>query len=97
MSADDFFAPPPFKPDAALVQLKRSLREMRPLVERGEGFELQGQAVLQLSAQSDHLQVRIAKRPARSPEWDTRQLRNAAEVRSFTDEVKRRLARWSEE
>lgn len=97
MSADDFFAPPPFKPDAVLVQLKRSLRELRPLVERGEGFELQGQPVLLLSAHGDHLQIRIAKRPARSPEWETRQLRNAAEVRSFIDEVKRRLARWSEE
>lgn len=97
MSADDFFAPPPFKPEAALVHLKRSLRELRPLVERGEGFELQGQPVLQLGAQTDHLQVRIATKPARSPQWDTRQLRNAAEVRSFIDEVKRRLARWSEE
>jgi hypothetical protein len=97
MTSDNFFAPPPFKPDAALVQLKRSLRELRPLVERGEGFELQGQPVLQLGAQTDHLQVRIARKPARSPQWDTRQLRNAAEVRSFIDEVKRRLARWSEE
>lgn len=97
MSTDDFFAPPPFKPDAALLQLQRSLRELRPLVERGAGFELQGQPVLQLSAQADHLQVRIARRPARSPQWETRQLKTAAEVRSFTDEVKRRLARWSEE
>lgn len=97
MSDDSFFAPPPFKPDAALVRLKRSLRELRPLVERGEGFELQGLPVLQLSALGDHVHIRIAKRPARSPEWETRQLKNAAEVRSFIDEVKRRLAQWSEE
>jgi hypothetical protein len=97
MSADDFFAPPPFKPDAALVQLKRSLREIRPLVERGEGFEWHGQPVLQLSVQPDHLEVRLAKTQARSPEWDTRQLRNAADVRRWIEDVKRHLARWSEE
>ncbi|MCX7660660.1 MAG: hypothetical protein N2040_08945 [Caldimonas manganoxidans] len=97
MSTDDFFAAPPFKPEAALMQLKRSLRELRPLVERGEHFELQGLTVLQLSALGDHLQVRIVKQPARSPEWETRQLSNAAQVRHFLDEVKRRLARWSEE
>lgn len=97
MTSDDFFALPPFKPDDALVQIKRTLRELRPLVERNEAFELQGQVVLQFTAQADHLQARIAKRPARSPEWDTRLLKNAAEVRDFTDEVKRRLARWSDE
>ena len=33
------FEPPPFKPAESLVQLKRSLREMRTLAERGSGFE----------------------------------------------------------
>ena len=38
MSNDDsagFFAPPAFKPAEALVQLRRSLRDLRGLSERG--------------------------------------------------------------
>nr|WP_297354327.1 hypothetical protein [uncultured Caldimonas sp.] len=94
---DDFFAPPPFKPDEALVQLKRTLRELRPLAERGNGFDLQGQRVIELGVDGGALQARVAKRPARSPEWDTRTLKNSADVRQFTDEIKRRLGRWSDE
>lgn len=94
---EDFFAPPPFKPDEALVQLKRTLRELRPLAERGNGFDLQGQRVIELGVDGEALQARVAKRPARSPEWDTRTLKNSADVRQFTDEIKRRLGRWSDE
>ena len=39
----------------------------------------------------------IAKRPARTPEWETRLLKNSAEVRQFGEEVKRRLDKWSDE
>ena len=94
---DDFFAPPPFKPDEALVQLKRTLRDLRSLAERGNGFDLQGQRVIELGVDGGALQARVAKRPARSPEWDTRTLKNSADVRQFTDEIKRRLGRWSDE
>ena len=94
---EDFFAPPPFKPNEALVQLKRTLRELRPLAERGNGFDLQGQRVIELGVDGGALQARVAKRPARSPEWDTRTLKNSADVRQFTDEIKRRLGRWSDE
>jgi hypothetical protein len=94
---DDFFAPPPFKPDDALVQLKRALRELRPLTERGNGFELQGLRVIELSVDGASLQARVAKRPARSPDWETRTLKNSADVRQFTDNIKRRLGRWSDE
>jgi hypothetical protein len=94
---DDFFAPPPFKPDEALAQLKRALRELRPLAERGDGFDLQGQRVIELSLDAGALQARVAKRPARSPEWETRTLKNSADVRQFTDDIKRRLGRWSDE
>ncbi len=99
MTSDDFFALPPFKPDDALVQLRRSLRELRALSERNEGFELRGQPVVQLALgpQGDHLQARLVRQPARSPEWDLRTLRSAADVRDFIDEVKRRLNRWSDE
>ncbi len=95
--SDDFFAPPPFSPDSALQQLRRTLRDLRPLVERGQGFELQGQQVLRLSVDGPALKVEIAKRPARSPEWNTRLLKNSAEVRQFGEEVKRRLDKWSDE
>lgn len=94
---DDFFAPPPFKPDDALLQLRRSLRELRPLAERGNGFELQGQRVVELNPDGATLQARIVKQPSRSPEWEKRTLKSSADVRQFADEVKRRLGRWSDE
>ena len=95
--SDDFFAPPPFKAAEALLPLKRSLRELRPLAERGEGFELQGQRVVELQADETTISVRLAKRPAQSPEFDRLILRNSADVRRCVDEVKKRLARWTEE
>lgn len=95
--ADDFFAPPAFKAAEALVQLKRQLRELRPLAERGNGFQLQGQDVIELQAQADTLHARLAKRPARSPEWVVHTLKNSADVRRFVDTVKAQMARWSDE
>lgn len=94
---DDFFAPPPFKPADALVQLKRQLRELRPLAERGNGFELQGRTVIELAAAAQHIEARLAKRPAVSPEWTPHLLKNSADVRRFVDTVKTQLARWSDE
>ena len=94
---DDFFAPPPFKPAEALVQLKRSLRELRPLAERGEGFELQGQRVVQLKLEGDTIAADIAKRPARTPEFTRMALKSHADLRRCIDEVKKRLAGWTEE
>ena len=75
--SEDFFAPPPFKPDEALLQLKRSLRGLRPLAERGEGFELQGQRVIGLAVAGPTIVVRLAKRAARSPEWDKQVLKSS--------------------
>jgi len=102
MSPDDEdfgagFALPPFNADAALVQLKRALRDARALAERGNTYSFEGQEVLTLSAQDGLLVARLARRPARSPEWDTRQCRNAADVRQLQDDLKRRLARWADE
>lgn len=93
--ADDFFSPPPFKAEEALVQLKRGLRDLRALSERGAGFELKGQPVIDLAVDGATLRARIAKRPARSPEWETRVLKNSADVRQFTADVKKRLENWS--
>ncbi len=87
------FAPPPFKPEEALLQLKRALRDLK-LNERGNCFELRGQTVLDYSLETDSLQVRLARRPARAPEWDQQTLRSAADLRKLLDEIKKRLTRW---
>jgi hypothetical protein len=97
MSDDDFFALPAFKPAEALVQLKRQLRELRPLAERGDTFEWRGQPVLTLAAAAQTIEARLAKRPARSPEWASYTLKNSADVRRFVDAAKAQLARWDDE
>jgi hypothetical protein len=91
---DDFFAPPTFKPDEALVQLKRTLRDLRGLTERGEQYVWNGQPVVALTIDGATLVVKLAKRPAHTPEWESRTLKNAADVRKLGDEVKARVARW---
>lgn len=96
MSDDGFFDPPAFSPADALLQMKRSLRELRGLAGRGEAFEWKGQPVLELRADDAAVQARLAKRPARSPDWEARTLKNNAEVRRFVDDVKQRVARWRE-
>jgi hypothetical protein len=95
--SDDFFAPPAFKPSESLVQLKRALRDLRPLVERGDGFDLQGHRVIELAVESDTLIVKFAKAQARSPQWERQVLKNGADVRKCVDEAKKRLVRWTEE
>lgn len=97
MSEEEFFALPAFKPEQALLNLKRSLRDLRQLSERGNQFELKGQVVLELSADETLLHAKLAKRPARSPEWEARACKDAAQVRALQDEIKRRLARWTDE
>jgi hypothetical protein len=97
MSAEEFgFAPPPFKPEEALVQLRRSLRDLQ-LGERGNGVEKRGKRVLEWTLDADALHVKLARRLMATPEWDTLLLRNAADQRKLLDEVKRRLARWERE
>ncbi|NRF66562.1 hypothetical protein HLB44_06170 [Aquincola sp. S2] len=97
--SDDFFALPPFKPAEALGLLKRSLRDLRTLSERGDGYELKGSRVIELEADDKTITARLARRPMRggTPEWDRFVLGASPDVRKFTDEVKRRLARWTEE
>jgi hypothetical protein len=94
---DEFFAPRPFNPADALLQLKRSLRELRPLAERGDGFELQGKRVIDVRCDEATITVHVAKRPAVSPDFDTVVIKNSADVRKCVDDVKKRLARWTEE
>lgn len=97
MSDDEFgFAPPPFKPDEALVTLRRALRDLG-LAERGAGFDLRGKRVLELIADDSTIRARIARRLMLTPEWDTQILKGAADTRKLLDEVKKRLARWERE
>ena len=97
MANDDFFAPPPFDAAQALVGLKRSLRDLRAFGERGAVFEWKGLAAVEATAEDARaIRLRLAKRPARSPEWETRVLKNGADVRSAIEEIKRRLARWKD-
>lgn len=98
-----FFAPPAFKPAEALVDLRRRLRELRALDERSAGntgavvLNLKGQPVIELTAGPDAIEARLARRPARSPEWQARSIRSSAQLRDFAEEVRRRLAQWDDE
>lgn len=98
MSADDFgFAPPAFKPADALVLLKRQLRDLKPLAERGSRYEIKGRPVLELSTSDTEIVVRLARRPATNPEWTAEHLASAPDVRRFVDTVKKRLQQWERE
>jgi hypothetical protein len=96
MNDDWGFAPPPFRPEEALAQLRRSLRDCK-LAERGEAFELRGRRVVELAVDAGAIQARVARRPMLTPEWDRLTVKSAAEQRKLLDEVKRRLARWEHE
>lgn len=95
---EDFegFAPPPFKPEDALQQLRRALRDLK-LAERGSGFELRGRRVLELKAEPTQITARIARKLALTPEWDTRLLVSTPDQRKLIDEIKKRLDRWERE
>ena len=90
------FEPPAFKPDAALVLLRRSLRDLH-LAERGDGAELRGKRVVEWRIDSKTIQLRIARRLAITPEWDSATLKSAADQRKWVDEIKKRLERWQRE
>jgi DNA-binding CsgD family transcriptional regulator len=101
MTDDAFgFAPPPFKPDEALTQLKGTLRDLK-LSERAgaqtSAFELRGKRVLELGVDGALIQVRIARKLALTPEFDKHNIASAADQRKLVDELKKRLARWERE
>ncbi|MET0209926.1 MAG: hypothetical protein ABW220_12860 [Burkholderiaceae bacterium] len=91
---DDSFAPPPFKPDAALATLKRHLRDMR-LLDRAGRFEWKGNPMVEVTLDGAVIVAKSVKRPARTPEWQTRRLANAAEVRRWTEDFKRQFSGWT--
>jgi hypothetical protein len=93
---DGGFAPPPFKPDEVLAQIKRNLRDLK-LAERGNGFELRGRRVAELTVDSATINVRLARTLALTPQWDALVIRSATEQRKFIEEIKKRLARWTQD
>lgn len=90
------FAPPPFNAENALVQLKRSLRDLK-LAERGHAYEQRGKRVLELTPEAGGIAVKIARKLAQTPEWDKLRVDSAAAQRKLLDEVRKRLARWEQE
>jgi len=97
MSDDlDGFAPPPFNPETALLQIKRSLRDLK-LTERGNAFELRGKRVVELSVDATTLTARLARRLALTPQWDMQAVTSMPQQRRLIDDVKKRLARWEQE
>ncbi|MEY4765442.1 MAG: hypothetical protein RI907_2115 [Pseudomonadota bacterium] len=105
MSQDDlgdFFALPAFKPEEALVKLRRDLRELK-LAERGAGepwrYELKGLAVVELALAPDgpKLAVAQARKPSQRPEWSRQSLASSTDVRKWLDGLKAQLRRWEDE
>ena len=97
MSEEWGFAPPPFKADEALQRLRRELREAG-LTERESRFERKGQVLARAALSDDGAVLRAAmvKKPARTPEWQELTLKDAAQVRTFVTDLKRKLTQWSD-
>jgi len=96
MSDDWGLAPPPFNAEQSLQQLQRAMRDAK-LGARGKAFELRGKAVVELEIRDATLAARLARRLAATPEWDSFTVKSAADQRKLIDEVKKRLARWTDE
>ena len=94
--SDDLFAPPAFKPDEALQRLKRELRELG-LAERAGVFERRSLAIARAAIAGATIAAARVKRPSRSsPEWQARTIESSADLRDFVNDLKQRLAQWSD-
>jgi hypothetical protein len=90
------FAPPPFQAEEALQRLRRELRELG-LSERAGMFERRGLALARAAVAEGHIAAAVVRKPSRnSPEWQARELKSSADVRDFTQHLKRQLAQWSD-
>jgi hypothetical protein len=90
------FALPPFNAEAALVQIKRQLRDLK-LSERGNHFELRGKLVLELAVDGAQINARLARKLALTPEFDKQLVAQHNDQRKLIEEVKKRLTRWERE
>jgi hypothetical protein len=98
--SDDFFAAPPFKADEALTGLRRSLRELGGLKERGAGpfeYEFAGKPVARIAAAGAWLDAALARQLSRSPDWQPHALKSSADVRRYVETLKRQLAKWADD
>ena len=105
--ASDFFALPPFKAEEALVKLRRDLRELKSLAEKGTGqpirFEWKAMPVIELSVDEEGpegkpaITAAVAKRPSQRPEWTRQKLASSAEVRKWLEQLRLSLKRWDDE
>ena len=100
----DFFALPPFKPDEALVQLRRQLKELKLQEQPGSTphrFALKGVVVAELQVSANATKPAVAaavvKRPLQRPEWVRQQLDSRDAVRKWIDAYKRQLASWTDD
>jgi hypothetical protein len=90
------FAPPPFRAEEALAQLKRSLRELG-LAEREGRFERRGVAIAKAALEGGAIAAAVVRKPSRnSPEWQPKTLTSGAHVRGFVADLKSKLASWSD-
>ena len=53
--------------------------------------------MLELSIDAATLTAKLAKKPLQRPEWDARVCRSSADLRALQDEIKKRVARWTDE
>ncbi len=103
----DFFALPPFKPEEALVQLRRQLKELKLQEQPGGAphrFALKGVVVAELQvaavgtdSSKPALAAAVVKRPLQRPEWVRQTLDSRDAVRKWLDALKRQLASWSDD
>jgi hypothetical protein len=93
--SEEFLAPPPFRPDEALQRAGRELRALG-LTEREGRFERRGLSIVRLAVDGTRLKAAIVKRPGRSPEWSERSLGDAAALRDFISDLKKKLATWTD-
>jgi hypothetical protein len=90
------FAPPPFKPDAALQRVQRELRALG-LVERAGTFERRGIAMARVAVDGAALKAQVVKKPSRnSPVWQAQALASDGAVSRFCSDLKKQLAAWSD-
>ncbi len=89
------FALPAFKPEEALQKLRRDLRELG-LTEREGRFERRGMAIARAAVDGAVLQVALVRRPARTPEWTEKTVKDSAQLRDFLALVKKSLSGWSD-
>lgn len=89
------FALPAFKADEALQKLRRDLRELG-LTEREGRFERRGTDIARAAVDGSTLKVAIVKRPARTPEWNEKTVKDSAQLRDFLALVKKNLSGWSD-